>query len=93
MIEFEWDSKKAALNLKKHGVAFEEAAQIFCDSCRIETYDGRENYGEDRFATVGLVRSAVLHVLYTVRGKERIRLISARKATSDEKNRYGQANA
>lgn len=47
-MEFEWDAEKAEQNLKKHGVSFEEAELVFYDPSRIETEDGRENYGEDR---------------------------------------------
>jgi uncharacterized DUF497 family protein len=49
-MELEWDAAKAASNLRKHGVAFEDAERVFYDVGRIETYDGRENYGEARKA-------------------------------------------
>ncbi|WP_241696857.1 BrnT family toxin, partial [Xylella fastidiosa] len=52
-MELEWDTDKATLNLQKHGVSFEDAALIFYDQGRIETYDERENYSEDRWATIG----------------------------------------
>ena len=47
-MEFEWDAAKAALNLKKHGIAFEDAVLVFCDPGRIETYD--DDHREDRSA-------------------------------------------
>ena len=80
-MEFEWDPDKAQSNLRKHEVSFEEAARVFLDPNRIETFDGREAYGEDRWKTVGLVEPALLAVVYTVRGEddEIIRLICARK--------------
>lgn len=53
-MELEWDADKAARNLKKHGVSFEDAELVFYDSGRVEAYDGREDYGEDRWATLGL---------------------------------------
>ena len=81
----EWDADKAARNLSKHGVSFEDAELVFYDSGRIETYDGRADYGEDRWATIGLAYSAVLYVVYTVRHEETIRLISARKANANER--------
>jgi uncharacterized protein len=89
-MQFEWDSDKAQLNLRKHHVSFEEAAGVFLDPNRIETFDGREAYGEDRWKTVGLVAPALLAVVYTVRGEddEIIRLISARKADSYEQAQY-----
>jgi uncharacterized DUF497 family protein len=91
-MEFEWDDRKAALNLKKHGIAFEDAGLVFYDDGRLETHDGHEAYGEDRWATIGLVGSVVLYVIYTVRNKEIIRLISARKANGNERKQYREAN-
>ena len=87
---FEWDPDKAQSNLIKHHVSFEVAARVFLDPNRIEAFDGREDYGEDRWKTVGLVEPALLAVVYTVRGEdgEIIRLISARKADSHEQAQY-----
>ena len=89
-MDFEWDDAKAATNLRKHRVSFEDAAFVFLDSNRIETLDGREAYGEDRWKTVGLVEPALLAVVYTVRGSsaEIIRIISARKADNHERKAY-----
>jgi uncharacterized DUF497 family protein len=91
-MQIEWDETKAALNLQKHGVSFEDATLIFYDLGRIETYDGREDYNEDRWATIGLAYSAVLYVVYTVREEETIRIISARKAVPHEQKQYREAN-
>ena len=91
-MKLEWDSKKATLNLQKHGVAFEDAALVFYDHGRIEAYDGRDDYGEDRWTTIGLVAGSVLYVVYTFRNEETIRIISARKAIPYEKKHYRQAN-
>jgi len=91
-MKLEWDADKAARNLKKHGVSFEDAELVFYDPGRVETYDGREDYGEDRWATIGLAYSAVLYVVYTVRHEDTIRLISARKANADERKKYREAN-
>ncbi len=89
-MDFEWNAGKAAVNLRKHHVSFEDATRVFLDPNRIETYDGRDAYGEDRWKTVGMVEPALLAVVYTVRGKEGdiIRLISARKADSYERTQY-----
>ena len=92
-MDIEWDASKAALNLHKHGIAFEDAERVFYDVGRIETYDGREGYGEDRWATIGLVYTAVLYVVYTVRHEDTIRLISARKANASEQKQYREANS
>lgn len=91
-MNFEWDADKAAQNLRKHGVQFNVAARAFFDPNRIEVYDGREDYGEDRWATIGYADPALLYVVYTVRTGETIRLISARKANADERKQYRQAH-
>jgi len=89
-MNFESDTKQALTNQSKHGVCFEDAAQVFIDPNRIETFDGREAYGEDRWKTAGRVSLALLAVAYTVRDKdsETIRLISARKADAYERTQY-----
>lgn len=89
-MEFEWDARKAAINLRKHHVSFEDAARVLLDPNRIETYDGRDTHGEDRWKTVGMVEPALLAVVYTVRnqGRDVIRLISARKADAYERTQY-----
>lgn len=84
-MKFEWDRSKAASNLVKHGVSFDEASEIFNDAYRLEFYRPRE--GEDRFVTIGQSAKALLVVVYTERGRA-IRIISARKATKDEKAAY-----
>ena len=90
-MEFEWDQHKAEANLRKHRVSFEDAARVFFDLNRIETFDGREVYGEDRWKTVGLVEPALLAVVYAIRGcDDVIRIISARKADSYERAQYSE---
>jgi uncharacterized DUF497 family protein len=89
--EFEWDPVKAAENLEKHKVSFETAIHIFAGPI-IEGLDDREDYGEDRFITLGAVDNRVLVVVYTWRDGRR-RIISARKATRDERQEYGAALA
>lgn len=92
-MQFEWDETKDLSNQHKHGINFELASLVFFDPLRIERYDGRENYGEDRWITIGLVEPALLYVVYTLRGDddEVIRLISARKANAQERSTYYQA--
>jgi uncharacterized protein len=92
-MELEWSAAKAKSNLQKHGVSFDDAALVFYDPARIETYDGREDYGEDRWATVGLAHTIALYVVYTMRNDETVRLISARKANAKEQRHYHQANS
>ncbi len=91
-MDFEWNQHKADANLRKHHVSFEDAARVFLDPNRIETFDGREAYGEDRWITMGLVEPAILVVVYTVRDEDSqiIRLISARKADAHERTKYSE---
>ena len=91
-MDFEWDAAKAVLNLKKHGIAFEDAVLVFYDLGRIEIYEDAD-YGENRWATVGLAHSALLYLVYTVRYEETIRLISVRKANAKERKQYREANS
>ncbi|MDP1697344.1 MAG: BrnT family toxin [Xanthomonadaceae bacterium] len=86
-LSLEWDDEKAASNLTKHRVAFEDAARVFLDPNRLDRHDHRENYGEDRFLTIGLVGMVELAVVYTVRS-DIFRIISARKAESNERHEY-----
>ena len=98
-MEFEWDPKKAELNLKKHRVTFNDAATIFGDSQVLTLYDDPHSKDEERFVSLGLNRNGIaLIVVHTYRvknGDEIIRLISARKADNDEEAVYygkGDAN-
>jgi uncharacterized DUF497 family protein len=84
---FEWDPAKAAANLRKHCVSFTAAARIFEDTFRLEWEDVREEYGEERYVTIGMVNAEVLAVAHPVRG-DVIRMISARRATNPEKAQY-----
>ena len=85
-MRFEWDSKKDAANLRKHGIAFEDAIEIF-GSPFLEGPDDRQSGGEDRWLVLGEVRGRVIVVVYTWRG-ERRRIISARKAKKAEREAY-----
>jgi uncharacterized protein len=85
--EFEWDETKAQANLKKHKISFQEARRVFDDLFALIEQDFSEDFGEDRFLATGVVKGVLVTVVYTERG-ERIRLISARKANSDEQRRY-----
>lgn len=90
-MRYDWDADKARRNLAKHGVSFEEAVTVFDDENRIEDYDVEHSAVEDRWAVVGLAATLrVLVVVYVERGKdgEIVRVITARKATSDEVKRY-----
>ena len=85
-VEFEWDSKKAISNLKKHGVDFADAVTVLEDERAITIPDDYPN--EDRFITVGMDSfGQILVVVYTWR-ETRSRIISARKATAKEIKQY-----
>ena len=86
-MEFEWDQRKAAKNLSRHGIDFADAALVLYDECALTTRDPGE-YGEERFVTLGLdALGRILVVIYTWR-EERVRIISARRATPTERKRY-----
>lgn len=79
---FSWDENKRRLNLAKHGVDFRDVARIF-EGPLVTVEDTREDYGERRYAALGLLEGHVVSVVYTERG-DRIRLISMRKALKHE---------
>ena len=85
--EFEWDGAKARRNLRIHGVSFPAASGVFLDPLRLEDADTREDYGEERYVTVGFASQVLLVVAFTMREK-RIRIISARKANRNEEKEY-----
>jgi len=89
---FEWDDDKAATNLQRHGVAFDQAVRAIKDPFAIEGFDDREDYGEERVNLVGMCGDTLLHVTYTERG-DRIRIISARWAERHEQDQYYRENA
>jgi len=87
-MEIEWDAAKAAANLKKHGISFEEGAIALLDPAGLAKEDDA-SAGESRWVLVGMSASArLLTVVYTLRAEGRIRLISARKATRKEASYY-----
>ena len=85
---FEWDPRKAAASLKKHGVSFEEAITAFGDPLSLNMPDPDHSEGEQRFIVLGTsVRSRRVVVSYTER-PPRTRIISARLATRQERRQY-----
>ena len=88
MPEYEWDAKKARINIRKHDVGFEEAISVFEDKFSLTRDDPLHSEIEERYIDIGLSKSGnLLVVVYTERG-DRIRLISCRKATPAEKLAY-----
>ena len=85
--EFEWDPAKADSNLAKHGIDFVDAIKIFDDPALYVIVDARV-YGERRYKALGLLDGKVLLIVYTMRGDNICRLISARRANRRERTAY-----
>lgn len=91
--QFEWDPAKARLNARKHRVTFERGATVFLDPNALSLFDDQHSEEEERWITLGLDETGVLLVLSHTYHEEtensaRVRLISARKATKNEKKQY-----
>lgn len=95
--EFDWDPVKERKNIRRHHISFRQAAPIFRDPNQLSIYDEEHSEGEDRWITMGLDSTGVLRVvIHTFEQVEeelcKIRIISARKATSAEESQYQEAN-
>lgn len=90
MIRFEWDPPKAAANLKKHQISFEEAKTVFYDEFAIQFFDDEHSADEDRFLMLGMSSGAKLLIVCHCEREQGavIRIISARKATKRESAFY-----
>jgi uncharacterized DUF497 family protein len=87
-VKFEWDDAKAIGNLKKHGVSFGEATEVFYDPNALEDYDAEHSVVESRFFIIGLSSRRLLYVIYAERVGDVVRIISARKAKQVERENY-----
>ena len=83
---FEWDEEKNRINFRKHGIYFKTAAKVFYDTYHLVIYDKAHSQWEDRYQAIGMVNDVLL-VVHTIRG-DCIRIISARRATGEERKRY-----
>ena len=92
MIKFDWDASKTALNIKKHGVSFEEAQSAFYDDFAVQFFDEDHSEIEARFLLLGMSSHAnLLLICHCERANGGvIRIISARKATKQESAFYGR---
>jgi uncharacterized DUF497 family protein len=89
-LTFEWDAAKAAINKRKHGVSFEEAATVFSDPLARTIDDPDDGAGEVRLLILGMSRARrLVLVVHTERG-ERLRIISARVSTRQERRTLGE---
>ncbi len=87
-VKFEWDTAKAAANLAKHGIAFEEALVVFADPSRMEEEDTRKHYGETRINTTGMMGTLLVVTITHTSRNGVTRLISARPASRKERKKY-----
>ncbi len=90
MFKFEWDTQKAASNLRKHGLSFDEAVSVFADALALTFADTDHYESEDRSRTYGISNKGRLLVIVHTERRENVRIISARKATRYEKDIYEQ---
>ena len=88
---FEWDENKNKLNQKLHGITFDDAKFVFNDPLKIIMPDLFHSQNEERWLAIGVV-SRVLFVVFTERGEDTIRIISARAATKAERKLYNDQN-
>ena len=87
-LQFEWDEKKAQSNLRKHGISFEEATTAFGDTLSITIDDPLHSQDEDRLILIGLSEALKTLVVVHVEKRDTVRIISARKASKNEKQFY-----
>lgn len=91
-MKFEWDKNKEKINIKKHGVTFEQASYVFSDIYALSRFDEEHSEDEDRWILLGKSLSeTILVVVHTFRDKDGVefkRIISARKATKNEQKAY-----
>jgi len=88
-LRFSWDPRKAAANLRKHGISFDEATTAFADPLSITVPDPDHSADERRFLLVGLsLRQRLLVVIHAERSESDIQLISARLASRRERHIY-----
>jgi uncharacterized DUF497 family protein len=90
-LEFTWSAEKAASNLRKHGVSFEEAATAFGDPLSLTVGDPEHSHDETRFVLVGQTFGGKLVVVVHSETERGIRIISAREATRKERRDYEQS--
>jgi len=89
-VRFEWDDEKNKSNISKHGFDFADAWEIF-EAPMLPHLDDREDYGEDRWIGIGLLRGRIVVVVFAELEADIVRVISLRKALKHERIRYEQA--
>jgi uncharacterized DUF497 family protein len=89
-MRYSWDEKKKRSNLRRHGVAFEDAARIF-EGPTLDKVDDRFDYGEVRVYAIGVVDGIEITVIYTDRNGDERRIISAWRSEPHERRAYWKA--
>jgi hypothetical protein len=89
-MKFEWDEQKRKDNIRKHGLDFADAWNIF-RTPMLTTLDEREDYDEDRWIGIGMLDARIVVVIFTERNEDKIRIISLRKAFTHERIKYEKA--
>ena len=91
-MKFEWDGNKERSNIQKHGITFEQASYVFADQFALSLFDNEHSDNEDRWILLGKslneLMLVVVHTFKDKNGIESVRIISARKATKNEKQTY-----
>jgi uncharacterized DUF497 family protein len=87
-MEFEWDEEKAAANLAKHGISFEEAKTVFDDPLYVDFYDPDHSVDEHRYIIIGESRQRRLLIVSYMERDDVVRLISGREVTRSERETY-----
>ncbi len=91
-MKFEWDVNKEKSNRQKHKITFLEACYVFADKFMLTLYDDEHSEDEDRWITIGQTPNnkilVVVHTYRITKGKESVRIISARKAARNEEKQY-----
>jgi uncharacterized DUF497 family protein len=91
-MDFEWNPRKAEINLRKHGVSFTEAGTVFGDDPAVTVPDPDHSKGEERYITIGWSNQRRLLMISHTDRDERIRIISARELTKTERKTYEEEN-
>jgi hypothetical protein len=91
-MKFEWNPEKAVINLRKHDISFQEAATVFDDPLSVTFPDPDHSIGENRYIIIGMSRSGQLLVVSHTDRENRTRIISARRATRQERRFYEEGS-
>ncbi len=91
-MEFEWNPDKAVINLRKHNISFQEATTVFDDSLSVAFPDPDHSMGESRYVIIGMSSLGQLLVVSHTDRENRTRIISARRATRQERKFYEEGS-